>query len=140
MGLSLGHKDTSTSSKASSHAKGRCAPRNKAGAGLPGPCAILAAGWGLLGPPLPATSPPGLCGSSLGGITAPSLQRLPPRSRDLIIRACQFGTRCCNRSSNQQLDTPPRLMRARNTMTVLNRKLDYLFELFTEGWGELSVI
>lgn len=136
----MGHKDASTSSKASSHAKGHRAPRDKAGAGLPGPCAILATGRGLLRPPLPATSPPGLCGSSPGGITAPSLQRLPPRSRDLIIRACQFGTQHCNRSSYQQLDTPPRLIRARNTMTVLNRKLDYLFELFTEGWGEFSVI
>ena len=84
--------------------------------------------------------PQSCCGSSPGEITAPFLQRLNLRSRNPIIRACQFGTQHCNRSSYQQLDTPPRLICARNTMTVLNRELDYLFKLFTKGWGDFSVI
>jgi len=84
--------------------------------------------------------PPSRCGSSPGEITAPFLQRLNPRSRNSIIRACQCGTQHCNRSSYQQLDTPPQLICARNTMTVLNRELDYLFKLFTKGWGASSVI
>lgn len=83
---------------------------------------------------------PLLAQPSLGEITAPFLQRLNPRTRNLTIRACQFGTQHCNRSSYQQLDTPPRLICARNTVTVLNRELDYLFKLFTKGWGDFSVI
>lgn len=55
-------------------------------------------------------------------------------------RSCQLGTQSHNRSSYQQLDTPPRLICARNTKTVLNRKLDNLFELFAKGWDKFSVI